>query len=287
MAVEFEFEKKLKGSAEAVNAALKDYLGQNDPDFGALCNSMRYSSLNGGKRARAFLTLEFFSVFGGKNPEAAIPVACAIEMVHTYSLIHDDLPCMDDDDFRRGQLSNHKKFGEAVALLAGDALLTYAFGIIADAKFLPGEKKLRIISELSRAAGHFGMVGGQAMDMLCQNENTDIQSLFKMHALKTGKMMAVSAKSGCIAAGAGERETELAAKYAEKIGLAFQIVDDILDKGDYGKKNNFVNVFGGDGGAAFECAENLTGEALAHIEDLNMDTGSLGIFAKYLLERRN
>ena len=283
-----EIEKKLKESAKAVNAALEEYLDMGDPDCAVLCESMRYSSLSGGKRVRAFLALEFFSLFGGQGADAALPIACAIEMIHTYSLIHDDLPCMDDDDFRRGQPSNHKKFGEAVALLAGDALLTLAFGIIADAKFLPDDKKIRLISEIAQAAGHKGMVGGQAMDMGGIGKNIEMATLVKTHMLKTGSMIAVSAKAGCIAGGASEEQIEMAADYAKNIGLAFQIIDDMLDKDD-GAGNNFVNICGG-GEAAYEYAARLTGEALTSLDELkkkNIDTKNLENLAKYLLERRN
>ena len=282
-----EFEQKIKRNADAVNAVLERYLGLRDPDFGVLYESMRYSSLGGGKRVRAFLALEFFSAFCQKDPEIALPVACAIEMIHTYSLIHDDLPCMDDDDYRRGQPSNHKKFGEAVALLSGDALLTYAFGIIADAEFLPDEKKVKIISEISRAAGHSGMVGGQVMDMSGKNKE-----FAKTHALKTGALIVASARSGCIAGGAGETETEMAAGYAKNIGLAFQIIDDILDIDEKSGKSSFLEIYGGDGERAFGIAQDLTQKALAEIYELkkankNISTENLEIFAEYLLERRN
>ncbi|MCL2813157.1 MAG: polyprenyl synthetase family protein [Oscillospiraceae bacterium] len=286
-------EQKLKNNAETVNAALEKYLLTGDFDYEALYESMRYSSLVGGKRARAFLTLEFFSVFGrGQNPEIALPAACAIEMIHTYSLIHDDLPCMDNDDLRRGQPSNHKKFGEAVALLAGDALLTYAFGIIADAELLSGEKKLAIISELSKAAGHAGMIGGQMMDMRPGDKNMSLDAIVKTHSLKTGSLITASATAGCAAAGATREETGIAAAYAKNIGLAFQIVDDILDKDEEGAAGNFVNILGGDETKAFEYAKTLTDKALASLEeqkkrDKSINTENLGIFAKYLLERRN
>ena len=286
-----EFEKKLRERAEAVNAELERYLSPSDPDFAVLCESMRYSSLAGGKRVRAFLALEFFSVFSrGQDAEIALPVACAIEMIHTYSLIHVDLPCMDDDDFRRGQPSNHKKFGEAVALLSGDALLTYAFGVIAEAELLPDEKKVRIIAEISRAAGHFGMVGGQVMDI--RGETLGMKALSKMHALKTGNMIVASAKTGCIAGGASGKETEMAARYAKNIGLAFQIIDDIFDKAEDGAQNNLANVFGGGAERAFGRAKMLTDGALAEIEALkkenkDIETENLEIFATYLLERRN
>lgn len=271
---------KLEHNAEIVNAALEKYLDLSDSDFNVLYESMRYSSLSGGKRIRAFLTLEFFSIFCKENnPEIILPVACAIEMIHTYSLIHDDLPCMDDDDFRRGVPSNHKKFGEATALLAGDALLTYAFDVIANAEFLSDDKKVRIISEISKAAGHAGMIGGQMADILYENKETDIIRLIKMYTLKTGNLIIAAARTGCIAGGASEEETNKAMNYAKNIGLAFQVTDDILDG-----QNSIAD--------AFEYAGRLTREALASLEELkkineNADTKILEIFAEYLLGRKN
>ena len=274
-----DFENKLKYNAETVNAALAKYLDLSDKDYDILYESMRYSALSEGKRIRAFLALEFFSLFNqNNNPEIILPVACAIEMIHTYSLIHDDLPCMDDDDFRRGLPSNHKKFGEATALLAGDALLTYSFNIIANAEFLPDAPKIRIISEISRAAGHAGMIGGQMMDIINENRNIDIIKLIKTHTLKTGNMIMVSARAGCIAGGAGENEIDKATEYAKNIGLAFQVKDDILDS-----QNSFAD--------AFEYAKKLTEEAVVNLEELkiinkNADIKNLEVLARYLLERK-
>jgi len=301
-----EIETKLKQTAETVNSGLAKYLDLKDNDFNILFDSMRYSSLAGGKRIRAFLAFEFFSLFNkGNAAEVILPVACAIEMIHTYSLIHDDLPCMDNDDLRRGIPSNHKKFGEATALLSGDALLTFAFNIIADAEFLTDAKKVRIISELSRAAGHSGMIGGQMMDILYENKKIDIIRLIKTHTLKTGNMIIVSARAGCIAGGATEEETEKAAEYAKNIGLAFQVMDDILDiTGDtevLGKninsdaKNNkttFVNILGEREAEAYDYALRLTYEAVQNLEALkkinkNADTKNLELLAGYLLERKN
>jgi geranylgeranyl diphosphate synthase type II len=212
---------------------------------------------------------------------------------------------MDDDDLRRGQPTNHKKFGEATAVLAGDALLTYAFNIIANNEFLPDDKKIRIISEISRAAGHMGMIGGQMIDMLYENKKIDIIRLVKMHTLKTGNMIIISARAGCITGDASEEETVKAAEYAKNIGLAFQVMDDILDiTGDaevLGKnvqsdlknqKNTFVEIFNKDITETYEYAQKLTNEAILNLEELkkinkNVDTKNLEILAKYLLERKN
>jgi len=271
-------ETKLKENAGTVDAALGEYLDLGDADYGALLDSMRYSSLAGGKRIRAFLCAEFYKMFADTNDlQVILPAACAIEMIHTYSLIHDDLPCMDDDDFRRGLPSNHKKFGEATALLAGDALLTYAFDIIAGANNLPDDKKVRIISLLSRAAGHAGMIGGQVMDISCAAGGMNIVKLIKTYTLKTAALMAAAAGTGCIAGGADENAMDAAVNYAKNIGLAFQVTDDILD-----------------GQSAFdspaEYAKALTAEAILWLEELkkthkNANTSTLESLAKYLLER--
>jgi len=269
---------KLKENADIVDAALRKYLDLGDADYGALLESTRYSSLAGGKRIRAFLCAEFYKLSAKTNNiQTILPVACAIEMIHIYSLIHDDLPCMDDDDFRRGLPSNHKKFGEATALLAGDALLTYAFEIIAGAKNLPDDKKLLIISLLSRAAGHAGMIGGQVMDISGAAVGMNIIKRIKMYTLKTAGLIAASAKSGCIAGGADENATDAAVNYAKNIGIAFQVVDDIMDN-----ESAFES--------PLEYAKALTAEALLWLEELrkthkNTDTATLESLAKYLLER--
>ena len=188
--------------------------------------AMRYSLLGGGKRIRAALVLEFARL-GGAAEQQALPLACAVEMIHAYSLIHDDLPCMDNDDFRRGKPSCHKKFGEACALLAGDGLLTLAFETAAGAPLL-GEAKARSIAELAKAAGWQGMIGGQMMDLDAENHPVSMETLQKLYAMKTGELLKVSALLGCIAADAPEIEA-VAQNYTSAIGMAFQITDDILD----------------------------------------------------------
>lgn len=157
----------LSENTARIDAKMTEYLGGDDPDYRVLTEAMRYSAMSGGKRIRPTLVIEFCRLYGG-DTEAALPYACALEMIHTYSLIHDDLPCMDNDDLRRGQLTCHKKFGEATALLAGDALLTYAFGVAASAPGVPAEQALEAVRILSLAAGQNGMVGGQQIDLLAE-----------------------------------------------------------------------------------------------------------------------
>ena len=207
-----------------INEALEQYLPQSDD---IVSEAMKYSVRNGGKRIRPVLTLEFCKACGAE-PEKALPFACAVEMIHTYSLIHDDLPCMDDDDYRRGKPSCHIAYGEANALLAGDALLTLAFETVVKAD-VPAENVVRAVKELSYSAGILGMVGGQVLDLQNENKALTLGELEQIHNLKTGELIRVACVLGCIAAGADEEKIKAAEAYAKGIGLTFQIVDDILD----------------------------------------------------------
>lgn len=196
-----------------------------------LRDSMQYSLMAGGKRLRPILVLAAAEAAGG-SVEAAMPAASAIEMIHTYSLIHDDLPAMDNDDFRRGKPTNHKVYGEAMAILAGDALLTHAFYTIARGaadKGVAAQNALDIILELSRYAGAYGMVGGQVADILGEQGHTDKEGLDYIHTHKTGDLIVFSLKAGARTAGASEEQLQALEQYGYKIGLAFQIQDDILD----------------------------------------------------------
>lgn len=196
-----------------------------------LKEAMMYSLLAGGKRIRPILTLAAAEALGG-SLQAAMPVACAIELVHTYSLIHDDLPVMDNDDFRRGRLTNHKVHGEAMALLAGDGLLTHAFHLVAQTarqSHVPAERVLRIIEELAKYAGPQGMVGGQAADILGEQGITGIDELEFIHLHKTSDLIVCSLRAGAHTANADEQQVEALEQFGYRIGLAFQIQDDILD----------------------------------------------------------
>lgn len=192
-----------------------------------LAESMRYSLMAGGKRLRPVLLMEAAEAVGGRG-EDYIHAACALEMIHTYSLIHDDLPAMDNDDYRRGKLTNHKVYGAGIATLAGDALLTLAFEVILRQK-ADSETLCRVIREISQAAGPDGMVGGQAIDMESEGKSITMDELRKMHMGKTGALFRAAIRSGAILAGAGETELNALTRYAEAFGLAFQITDDILD----------------------------------------------------------
>jgi len=195
---------------------------------GIVGKAMKYSVENGGKRIRPLLTLEFCRVCSGKI-ENAIDFACAVEMIHTYSLIHDDLPCMDNDYMRRGKPSCHVKFGEEYALLAGDALLTLAFKTVMLCENVSAENRVKACKVLADAAGCEGMVGGQMLDLRNEGIVADIDTLKKTDELKTGAMIEAASLLGCIAADANESQLNAAREYSRKIGLAFQIVDDILD----------------------------------------------------------
>ena len=221
-----------------IEAALPQSLPPVTLPQGKVCEAMAYSLLDGGKRIRGCLTLAMCELCGGEV-QSALPLACAVEMVHAYSLIHDDLPCMDNDDLRRGKPSCHIKFGEGTALLAGDALLTHAFSAASDAYFngtLPAETVLRCVNQLSRAAGVEGMIGGQVIDTAPEEVPMTPEQLEAMHSMKTGALIRSAAVLGCLAAGAPRDVVMQADLYAAKIGLAFQIVDDILDATEESEK---------------------------------------------------
>ncbi len=247
--------EQLEQDLAAIEAFLQTAVPDGDPLYQEVAEAMRYSLLAGGKRIRALFVLECCAALGGRREEA-LPLAAAIEMVHAYSLIHDDLPCMDDDDLRRGKPSCHKVYGEATALLAGDALLTLAFETAAGAP-LPEGLRLRAVAALARAAGYRGMIGGQVIDLAYENSPMEPEVLATLHRLKTGALLSVSAQLGAIAAGAGEDSQRALGDFAEDVGLAFQIADDILDAvGDEAKlgkpigsdaeqgKTTFVTLYG-------------------------------------------
>ncbi len=223
--------EQLEYYAELTESALEGYLPETQCLQKNVILAARHSLKAGGKRIRPALVMEFCRVCGGE-PEDALPVACAIEMMHTFSLIHDDLPCMDDDDMRRGQPSCHKAYGEANALLAGDALAMLPYQIIAQAalkKRMDQTAALKIISLLGESAGIFGMIGGQVIDTENEGRQLPVNILLEMYRMKTGALLDFCCRAGCIAAGAGADKQLAAGDYAKKLGLAFQIIDDILD----------------------------------------------------------
>lgn len=291
-----ELLRAMEKNAASVERALEKYACGTDEDYGLIFDAERYSLLCGGKRVRPFIVNECCRILGG-DIKASMPLACAVEFVHTYSLIHDDLPCMDDDDMRRGKPSNHKVFGYANALLAGDALLTRAFGIIAEAEELSDRVKSRAVALLAHAAGERGMIGGQIMDLAGETQRLEFDKLVRLHTHKTAALIECSALLGALAAGYGEDSTEARAlsEYALNIGIAFQVIDDVLDatadENTLGKsvgsdtehgKTTFLTYY--DVPSARSYAEKLTAEAVSAVSVME-GSEVLTDFACYLLNR--
>ena len=292
-------EEKLNKNSDDVEAALAGFYEKKaiSEVVKPFLQTETYSLLGGGKRIRPFLVNEVCSILGG-DMSASMPFAMAVEMIHTYSLIHDDLPCMDNDDMRRGKPSNHKVFGEAYALLAGDALLTNAFAVAASNESVSPEIRARAVSLISEAAGDAGMIGGQFIDLEGEMRRLSLDELLVLHSLKTGRMIELSAMLGALAAGYGEDTAEYSAvrTYAQKIGLAFQVIDDVLDvEGDeqtVGKslnsdaensKTTFLTFF--DVERAKRYAQSLTQEAKIEISKISQ-SDCLCALADYLLDRK-
>ncbi|PHZ85848.1 polyprenyl synthetase family protein [Paremcibacter congregatus] len=261
-------------------------------------DAMEYALLAGGKRVRPFLVMESSRICG-VGESSALRVAAAVECAHTYSLIHDDLPCMDDDDMRRGQPSVHKKFDEATAVLAGDALLTLAFEILADEQTHANPRvRCELITALAKALGANGMVGGQMFDLLAENQDLDKIRITRLQRMKTGALIVFSGESGAILGMAEERRCQALRGYAHDVGLAFQIVDDLLDEegdsDDLGKtagkdskagKATFVSLAGVD--AARTKAFMLTDQAIQHLDIFGDNAENLRNLAKFIINRAN
>lgn len=213
-----------------VDKSLEGYLPRGAPSPEVLSRAMYYALFPGGKRLRAILTLTASEVLGG-DIEKTLPAACALELIHTYSLIHDDLPALDDDDLRRGKPSLHKAYGEDVAVLAGDAFLTLSFALVSQVQKEEGREKiaLRVINEIAKAIGTEGMIGGQMDDLRLERGVVSLKGLDSVNLRKTGALIEVSLRVGAISAGGGEKEINVLSRYGQKIGLAFQITDDMLD----------------------------------------------------------
>jgi len=287
----------LAASAQALIADALDSYTRLPPDCPPqLAEAIRYSLLAPGKRLRPLLVLMAAEACGG-NCEAALPAACAVEMVHAYSLIHDDLPCMDDDDMRRGRPTCHKAFGEALAVLAGDALLTLAFEILAR-EVRPARVAADCCLELARAAGPAALVGGQADDLDGTSGVTDVARLESIHRRKTGAMIQVSIRLGAMIARGSRRQRSALEKYSQAVGLAFQIVDDLLDVGGDEKalgkragkdaergKLTFPGLLGVDESRGR--AEQLISEALAALKSLGPQAEGLEALARAVLERNH
>lgn len=262
-----------------------------------LSDSMIYSLEAGGKRIRPMLVQAVLNDFGKNHPDA-LKVGAAVEMIHTYSLIHDDLPSMDDDDFRRGKPTNHKVFGEAVAILAGDALLTYSFGVLARMNSVNAEQKIELVELLSETAGAEGMVGGQIMDLEGESKQLSLQELEQIHLHKTGELLRFSIEAGAILAGISQKERIILREYAVHIGLAFQIQDDILDitgtmeqlgktagKDITSEKSTYPSLLTLIG--AQEKLQQHYSQALEALDRLSLKDDLLRRFAEYIVNRTN
>lgn len=291
----------LKERCRLVDEALDRFLPREDELPSSLHRSMRYSVFAGGKRVRPILMLAACEAAGG-NIDQAMAAACAMEMIHTYSLIHDDLPAMDDDDFRRGNPTNHKVFGEATAILAGDGLLTEAFILLSSPEAggnLPPRERVAVIQEIARCAGSRGMVGGQVVDMESEGKKEiDLPTVQYIHTHKTGALIKASVKAGAILGGAGEAEVAALTRYGEAIGLAFQIADDILDI--EGTTEEIGKDAGSDearGKATYPAvvgladskrrAAELTDMALAALDPFDAKADPLREIAKYIVYRKS
>ncbi len=287
------FEQILADDIEVIEKTIKLDYG-NEFIQKNVVEAAQYALSAGGKRIRPVLVLEFCKACGGKA-ENAESAAAAIEMIHTFSLIHDDLPCMDNDDYRRGKPSCHKAYGEAIALLAGDLLENKAFEIISNDKLINAETKVKLISVLSRYVGEYGMIGGQVIDIENVGKPISAELMEKMDILKTGALLNAAVKMGCICADADEEKLTAAGKYADSLGMAFQIVDDILDVtgGDgFGKpagsdaengKATYASVYGIE--KATELAEKYTVDALDALTAFE-NTGFLTELTKMLCVRK-
>ncbi|MGM9632509.1 MAG: polyprenyl synthetase family protein [Eubacteriales bacterium] len=264
------------------NELAKYYL--TDSEEKLLTEAQKYGLLDGGKRIRPFLLLELCRIFG-TEVKIVIPYACAIEMVHASSLIHDDMPCMDNDGMRRGKPSTHKAFGESLALLAGDAMMAKAFETAVTNPYLPAGKNAAAVKILANAAGECGMLAGQTMDTCYEDRKLTFEELLKLHRLKTGKLICACARLACLASDIKESDERYSSvmKYSENIGLAFQIIDDILDY-EEGKaeQNSFLSFMTAKEARAY--ADKLTKEAVEAVRAL--DDGTLSDLAEYLTVRK-
>ena len=292
-----EFKQTLKQRAEEVENLLKQYMPKEEGYQRNIMESMNYSLNAGGKRLRPILTIEACKVVGG-NVEDVIPFAMAIEMIHTYSLIHDDLPALDNDDLRRGKKTNHIVYGEDMAILAGDALLNYAFEVMLSNsidKENPN-KYLKAINEIAKTSGIYGMIGGQVVDIKSENQQISKDQLDYIHNNKTAAIIIGCMRAGAIIGNATQEELDKITKYAKNIGLAFQIVDDILDVvGDESKlgkkvgsdvennKSTYPSLLGLE--KSKHIAYELIQEAKENINSINKNTNFLNDLANYIIDR--
>lgn len=288
----------LSTAARAIEATIDRLLTLVDGDESVLLEAMRYAALGGGKRLRGYLVTEVASIFGA-DPEGALRVAASVEMLHAYSLVHDDLPAMDDDDLRRGQPSTHKQFDEAIAILAGDALQTSAFEILADeATHADPAIRIALVTALAQASGAAGMVGGQVVDIRGEGKSLPLDQVRRLHAMKTGALIRYAAEAGAILGGASREQRDAIITYGRDIGTAFQVADDVLDttasaeelgktagKDEASGKSTYVSLLGIDGARAE--AARLSEQATQALTSFGTEAAALRALAQYIVERRN
>ncbi|BAT19895.1 polyprenyl synthetase family protein [Asaia bogorensis] len=285
-------------AARAIESTIDRLLPMVDGDESVLLEAMRYAALGGGKRLRGYLVTEIAGIFGAE-PEGALRVAASVEMLHAYSLVHDDLPAMDDDDLRRGQPSTHKKFDEAIAILAGDALQTSAFEILADeATHSDPSVRIALVTALAQASGAAGMVGGQVVDIRGEGKSLPLDQVRRLHAMKTGALIRYAAEAGAILGGATRVQRDAIIAYGRDIGTAFQVADDVLDttasaeelgktagKDEASGKSTYVSLLGIDGARAE--AGRLVEQATQALTSFGTEAAALRALAHYIVERRN
>lgn len=290
--MKFPFNKQYEQYLQYIEDYLRDHCFLEDAPQKILFEAMRYSLLAGGKRLRPVFVFDFCRMSGG-DWKSAVPFAAAVEMIHTYSLIHDDLPCMDNDDLRRGKPTNHKVYGEANAVLAGDALLTAAFAFLAKAPF-SSDVRIKAVEVLATCAGEMGMVGGQVLDMQSEQRQCTEQEVLDIQSRKTGALIRAACTLGVLAGNGNERQLSAAAEFAEHMGLAFQIRDDMLDVigntetlgkavGVDAAKNTFVQLYG------LDCCDNLvcnhTEQAITKLQAHFSDTEFMELLSVFLTNR--
>lgn len=291
-----DFQSYLSDKCALIDAALEDYLPPEDRFPEVIFQAMRYSALSGGKRLRPILTLAACNAVGG-DESAAMPTACAIEMIHAFSLIHDDLPALDNDDLRRGKPTNHKVFGEAMAILAGDLLLAYAFQLIPErTKGVSSDVVLKIVQKVASSTGVGGMIVGQVVDMLSEGKRVSPETLEFMHRNKTGALLEASVVCGGMLGGGSPEQIEALRTYGRSIGLAFQIADDILDiEGDEikigkpvgsdleNRKSTYPSLYGLE--RSKEMALEAAGDAVNALRVFGSEADPLRALARFIVER--
>lgn len=287
----FPFKEQYDDYLQHIEAYLNSCF-QDDVPQKTLMDSMRYSLLAGGKRLRPVFVFDFCRMCGG-DWKAAVPFAAAVEMIHTYSLIHDDLPCMDDDDYRRGRLTNHKVYGEAIAVLAGDGLLTAAFSFLAKAPY-SAETRIKAVEVLSECAGELGMVGGQVLDIQSEERRCTEQEVLDIQSRKTGALIRAACLLGVLAGGGANEQLFAAGEFANHLGLAFQIRDDILDvignAQEMGKavgadatKNTFVQLYGLE--RCDRLVQDYSSKAIMYLKENFFETSFMEALVDWLVHR--